>query len=124
MYARQLKLPSEPVLAEDGRVYEREAIEHWLSIKDPCKSPITNEPMGPRLVEAVQVTDYKSLFIRFHFHRSGALLLEKARLTSSCFMRACELRVRVRACARMCIVHVRACAHVCGRACAGRRCAT
>ena len=37
-----------PVLAEDGKLYERSAIERWLSSKK--KSPLTNEARGPRLV--------------------------------------------------------------------------
>jgi hypothetical protein len=69
----QLKLPFHPVIAEDGRVYEREAIETWLNssgqLQQPpprsngavdkprmlYKSPVTNEPIGPRLVNAIQV---------------------------------------------------------------------
>ena len=45
--------------AEDGQVYERKAIEEWLGRARPegqaAKSPVTNEPMGPRLFEARQV---------------------------------------------------------------------
>ena len=48
-------LPVDPVTAEDGHVYERSAIEDWLS-KGRHTSPITNEAMGTRLTSAVQVT--------------------------------------------------------------------
>ncbi|CAB9521338.1 Sel1 domain protein repeat-containing protein [Seminavis robusta] len=47
-------LPWEPVTAEDGRVYERSAIEQYVkqqkSAGQPIKSPVTNEPIGERLV--------------------------------------------------------------------------
>ena len=47
----------EPVTAEDGFLYERSAIEDWVRRprQGPLKSPRTNAPMGPRLLEAVQV---------------------------------------------------------------------
>ncbi|KAH8058521.1 hypothetical protein JL720_14016 [Aureococcus anophagefferens] len=38
-----------PVIAEDGRVYERASIRRWLSSKST--SPMTNEKMGTRLVD-------------------------------------------------------------------------
>ena len=45
------ELMVDPVLAEDGRTYERAAIEEHIRVKGAdLKSPITNEPMGPRLV--------------------------------------------------------------------------
>ena len=38
------KMPMrEPVIAEDGHTYDREAIEKWLSLKHV--SPMTNQPM-------------------------------------------------------------------------------
>ena len=46
-------LPSWPVVAEDGMTYDRPAIEEWFQ-KGLGKSPMTNEPMGTRLVDAVQ----------------------------------------------------------------------
>ena len=50
------ELPLDPVTAEDGRCYERCAIEEWFSRQpEPqVKSPVTNEPMGKRLFPAVQ----------------------------------------------------------------------
>lgn len=47
------ELPVDPVCAEDGRVYERTAIETALLYQR--KSPMTNEPMGCRLVPVVQI---------------------------------------------------------------------
>ena len=44
-----LQLPTEPVKAEDGHTYEREAIEGWLA--QNATSPVTRAPMGPRLME-------------------------------------------------------------------------
>ena len=51
------ELPVDPVMAEDGRVYERQAMEEWLQSKagQAVRSPVTNEPMGTRLLPAVQV---------------------------------------------------------------------
>jgi len=51
------ELPVDPVMAKDGRVYERAAIEDWLQRQAgmEVKSPVTNEPMGRRLLPAVQV---------------------------------------------------------------------
>jgi TPR repeat protein len=50
------ELPFYPVTAEDGRVYERAAIEQHMKDKtgEDLKSPITNQPMGRRLYPAVQ----------------------------------------------------------------------
>ena len=47
----------EPVTAEDGFLYERSAIEDWIRQprRGPLKSPVTNVPMGGRLLSAVQV---------------------------------------------------------------------
>ena len=54
MLKRMLECPvrcevmRDPVMAEDGFTYEREAIQHCLGIKQV--SPMTNLAMGPRLV--------------------------------------------------------------------------
>ena len=53
-----LELPWEPVTAEDGRVYERQAIEeHFKTVHGSreLKSPITNENMGKRLLPAPHI---------------------------------------------------------------------
>jgi hypothetical protein len=47
-----LELPIDPVMAEDGKIYERSAIEQWLRTKRT--SPSTNNPMGGRLFPAPQ----------------------------------------------------------------------
>jgi hypothetical protein len=47
------ELPIQPVMAEDGKIYEREAIANWL--RQNATSPITRAPMGPKLVPVVQV---------------------------------------------------------------------
>ena len=49
------ELPLEPVMAEDGQVYERSAVEDWLKRADPPRSPVTNLRMGPKLVAATQI---------------------------------------------------------------------
>ena len=48
------ELPLDPVMAADGRVYERSAIEEWIA-KGNGKSPSTNEKMGTKLLPALQV---------------------------------------------------------------------
>ena len=47
------ELPLDPVLAEDGKVYERSAIETWL--QNNQRSPLTNEAIGNRLTPATQI---------------------------------------------------------------------
>ena len=59
-------LPFDPVLAEDGKVYERGAIEDWL--KQHQRSPVTNLPMGTKLVAATQIKNIIERMVR-----SGAL---------------------------------------------------
>ena len=44
-----LQLPTEPVKAEDGHTYEREAIEGWLA--QNATSPVTRAHMGTRLMD-------------------------------------------------------------------------
>jgi hypothetical protein len=46
-------LPVDPVIAEDGHIYEREAITAWLKTKHT--SPYTNNAMGTYLIPAVQI---------------------------------------------------------------------
>lgn len=43
----------DPVVAEDGHVYERSALEHWLRTSE--KSPVTNRPMGAIIMPAVAI---------------------------------------------------------------------
>jgi len=51
-----LELPVEPVMAEDGRVYNRADIKSYIdNADDNLTSPVTAAPMGPTLVPAVQV---------------------------------------------------------------------
>lgn len=61
------ELPLDPVMAADGRVYEREAIKEWLA-KGNGKSPSTNESMGSKLLPAIQVKNMISSMVK-----SGAL---------------------------------------------------
>ena len=71
------ELPVDPVTAEDGRVYERNAIETWIHDKttadEPLKSPITNKPMGPVLLPSVQTLNVIKAMIE-----SGAVCASKA----------------------------------------------
>mmetsp|Transcript_615 Transcript_615/g.1707 ORF Transcript_615/g.1707 Transcript_615/m.1707 type:complete len:321 (+) Transcript_615:102-1064(+) len=45
------QLPVDPVMAEDGHIYERSALKRWLARK--LTSPTTNRPMGCAVVPAV-----------------------------------------------------------------------
>ena len=65
------ELPLDPVMAEDGKVYERSAIEEWLKRHE--KSPITNLEMGTKLVPAHQVKNMIEKLVR-----SGAICGDKA----------------------------------------------
>ena len=47
------ELPVQPVMAEDGKIYEREAIVEWFARK--ATSPSTNAAIGTTLVPVVQV---------------------------------------------------------------------
>ena len=64
------ELPIDPVMAEDGRVYDRSAIEQWLATNE--KSPHTNEPMGKKLLPALQVKNVIAKMVE-----SGALSADK-----------------------------------------------
>ena len=63
-------LPVDPVTAEDGKVYERSAIEEWL--KQQHKSPVTNLAMGTKLLPALQVKNMIRAMVT-----SGALTGDK-----------------------------------------------
>ena len=69
------ELPIDPVTAEDGRCYERHAIEEWFARQPEAqvKSPVTNEPMGKRLFPAVQVRNSLKRLVE-----SGAISGSKA----------------------------------------------
>ena len=69
------ELPIDPVTAEDGRCYERCAIEEWFSRqpRPQVKSPVTNEPMGKRLLPAVQLRNTLKRLVE-----SGAISGSKA----------------------------------------------
>lgn len=65
-------LPLQPVFAEDGKVYERDAIETWL--KQNAKSPVLNTPMGTKLVPATQIKNMIERMVK-----TGALDDEKVK---------------------------------------------
>ena len=67
------ELPVDPVFAEDGKVYERKAIEDWLRKHANAKSPSTGLPMGKRLTPALQVKNVLEKMVR-----SGAIKGDKA----------------------------------------------
>lgn len=51
-----MELPLHPVMAQDGKIYERSAIEELIERQgNALRSPMTNEPMGPQLLPATQV---------------------------------------------------------------------
>ncbi|CAB9497027.1 Sel1 domain protein repeat-containing protein [Seminavis robusta] len=50
-----LEFPWDPVMAEDGHVYDRDAIEqHFRDHRGDLKSPISNKKMGKNLLPATQ----------------------------------------------------------------------
>jgi len=63
-------LPVDPVMAEDGKVYERDAIEKWLESHQ--RSPLTNVAMGTKLLPALQTKNMIRAMVK-----SGALTGEK-----------------------------------------------
>jgi TPR repeat protein len=63
-------LPLDPVTAEDGKVYERGAICEWLA--KHRRSPSTNEPMGTKLLPALQVKNMIRTMVK-----SGAVTGDK-----------------------------------------------
>ena len=65
------ELPLEPVIAEDGKVYEKGAIEEWL--RKQKRSPITGLPMGTRLMPATQARNTIEQLVQ-----SGAIEGKKA----------------------------------------------
>mmetsp|Transcript_56460 Transcript_56460/g.93306 ORF Transcript_56460/g.93306 Transcript_56460/m.93306 type:complete len:267 (+) Transcript_56460:46-846(+) len=60
------ELPLDPVMAEDGKIYERADITTWLASNR--RSPITNEQIGDRLLPATQVRNMIEQLVR-----SGAI---------------------------------------------------
>ena len=66
-----LCLPIDPVMAEDGRIYERSAIMEWLGRNR--QSPITREPMGINLIRSPQVRNTLERLVT-----SGAIEGDKA----------------------------------------------
>ncbi|KAG7351366.1 Sel1 repeat-containing protein [Nitzschia inconspicua] len=53
-----LELPLDPVIAEDGRIYERCEIQKHINQTGKTihlKSPVTNKVMGPKLVPCLQI---------------------------------------------------------------------
>lgn len=65
------EFPLDPVTAEDGRVYERAAIETWL--RKRATSPVTNNHMGRKLLPALCIKNLLSSMVI-----SGALTGHRA----------------------------------------------
>ena len=62
------ELPFDPVMAEDGKIYERKAILEWFSKKDRPTSPSTGAVIGTKLLPAVQTKNTIEMLIK-----SGAI---------------------------------------------------
>ena len=62
------ELPFDPVIAEDGKIYERKAILEWFSKKDRPISPSTGAVIGKKLLPAVQTKNTIEMLIK-----SGAI---------------------------------------------------
>lgn len=69
------ELPLDPVVAEDGKIYERAAIEEYIRTRGAAdlNSPMTNMPMGTRLTASTQVRNTIETLVR-----SGAISGDKA----------------------------------------------
>ena len=68
------ELPLDPVMAEDGHVYERSAIEEFIRVQGArLKSPMTNLPMGPKILASTQARSTIEKLVR-----SGAIGGDKA----------------------------------------------
>ena len=79
------ELPLDPVMAEDGRTYERSAIEEVIRTQGAgLRSPITNQPMGARLMENIQARSTIEKLVR-----SGVIAGDKTeKLTERLWARA------------------------------------
>lgn len=61
-----LELPLDAVTAEDGWIYDRASISAHMAMQgDYVRSPMTNEPMGSRLLPAWQVRSVIELLSRY-----------------------------------------------------------
>lgn len=67
-----MALPTDPVIAADGHIYERSAVEEWIA-KGNGKSPKTNEPMDRKLLPAPHIRSMIERMVK-----SGALTGDKA----------------------------------------------
>ena len=65
------ELPIDPVMAEDGKIYERAAIARWLG--DHQRSPSTGKAMGTKLIASPQVRNTLE-----HLVQSGVIDGDKA----------------------------------------------
>ena len=67
---------SDPVTAEDGRIYERTEIQRHIDQRAAAgslRSPMTNEPMGPKLLPSAQTRSMIRTLVR-----TGAIGDDKA----------------------------------------------
>lgn len=71
------ELPLDPVTAEDGNLYERQAIEEYFAARrasgEQIKSPLTNMPMGDKLLPSKPTKNAIEKLVR-----SGAISGDKA----------------------------------------------
>lgn len=68
------ELPVDPVVAEDGRIYERTEIERHIEQREgSLRSPMTNKPMGKKLLPSAQTRSMIRTLVR-----TGAIGGDKA----------------------------------------------
>ncbi|CAB9529712.1 Sel1 repeat [Seminavis robusta] len=60
-----LELPWDPVIAEDGCIYDRPFIETHMESQDDqnLKSPVTNLPMGRRLIPVIRIRNHIEILV-------------------------------------------------------------
>ena len=77
------ELPIDPVIAEDGHVYERSALRAWFEREAGhgdfrARSPMTGKPMPTRVIPAIQIRQMLERMVRSGaFHGDKAAAWEK-----------------------------------------------
>jgi hypothetical protein len=60
------EIPLDPVMAEDGTIYERKEIEEWLADND--RSPVTNQVIGKKVIASSTIRNtIEDLVMKFKF---------------------------------------------------------
>ena len=85
------ELPVEPVLAEDGRIYEEDHILKWFAMKREAKSPTTGAVIGTKLIAAPQIRNTIEKLVK-----SGAIKGELAEAWQKASAKNLAIETRVK----------------------------